>query len=171
MKCFVYGCPPVVGPPERFPADHPTVSRVEITSFVHNADVIPRTSLFALELGMRLWIALDVIEDFGMSDRLRSLVTGSIPENVSEQVMKLLKDNENKSNYHKMIVPGKIVWLVRNNDKVKPPDSATNTEEKSELVVSCPSDPLSISTQPMFVGNSWLLDHRLSDYKKALEGV
>lgn len=145
-----------MGPPEAFPNDHPIIKSMEIVSFVNNADVIPRTSLFGLELGMRLWIALDSIKSFSFADRMKAVMSGKLPDEVSVSALELLKKTESKSKYKKMVTPGKVVWLVKQED---------------EIVVSCPEDPLCISDQPMFVGSTWLLDHSLIKYKAALETI
>jgi hypothetical protein len=122
---------------------------------VNNADVICRTSLFGLELGMRLWIALDSIETFGFTDRLRALWQGTIPEEVRKRATELLSETEAQSRFKKMITPGKVVWLVHRDSKI---------------IVSCP-ESLVVTTQPMFVGTNWLRDHSLISYRAALESV
>ena len=146
----------MIGPPEAFPPTHPVFSKIEIVSFVNNADVICRTSLFGLELGVRLWIALDSIQSFTFTAKMQALMKGKLPDDVVKEAMRLLHESECKSRYKKMITPGKCVWFIKQDDKI---------------VVSCPSEPTKISTQPMFVGNSWLLDHSLVKYRAVMESV
>jgi hypothetical protein len=93
---------------------------------------------------------------FGFKDKMQALMKGKLPEFVTREAMRMLQESESKSKYRKMVLPGKCVWLM---------------QKDAKYVVACPEDPTFISSQPMFMGTTWLLDHSLTKYKAALEGV
>lgn len=156
ISCYVYGCPPVVGPPSMFSESDPLISSLNIFNFVNKQDIIPRTSMRGLELGFRVWTALDNLDEFSFKERIQALFNWKIPETTLEKVQTQLK--EISSNYVQMLVPGKCIWL------------RDNTAGEGNVTLSV-VDSVTISTQPMFLGASCLWDHRLKDYKISLEDL
>ena len=109
-----------------------------------------------LELGFRVWTALDNLDEFSFKERIQALFNWKIPETTLEKVQTQLK--EISSNYVQMLVPGKCIWL------------RDNTAGEGNVTLSV-VDSVTISTQPMFLGASCLWDHRLKDYKISLEDL